>query len=78
MKTRTINIINGGIAFYFAISCFLGAIAGLVGMGIFLFEVLTSNAPFVWWQFAMFLGIFLISGGMAYVLLRVGKEQLED
>ncbi len=78
MKTKTINRINGGIAIWYGIGSLIAAIGGLVVLIVFLYDYFTTNEPFVWWLFAFILALITIPGIIAYVLLRVGYEQVEE
>ena len=78
MKTKTINKINGGMAIYYGFGMLIPMIGCLIGLGYFLFDFFTTDTPFIWWQFALLLSLALISGGIAYVLIRIGSEQVKE
>ncbi len=78
MKTKTINKINGGIALWYGIGALLSAIGSVVGFGIFFYDYLTTDKPFMWWALAFWLALIIATGAIAYVLLRVGYEQMEE
>lgn len=78
MKTKTINKINGGIALWYGIGGLLCAIGGIVGLGIFFYDYLTTDKPFIWWALALWLTLIIVPGTIAYVLLRIGYEQIEE
>ena len=47
-------------------------------LGFFLFDYFTTDTPFIWWQFAMLLSVSIVTGVIAYVLIRIGYEQVEE
>ena len=77
MNKKAIKRINGGIAIYYGVSCVIGTIGGVVGIGIWLFKVLSGLTEFSW------LGLILLTistalfGFFGYVILRVGYEEIE-
>ena len=78
MKTKSVNRINGGIAIYYGFGMLIPTIGCLIGLGYFLFDFFTTDTPFIWWQFALLSSLALISGVIAYVLILIGYEQVEE
>ena len=77
MNNRTINKVNGGIAIYYGIGSIIGAIAGVIGIGIWLFKTFTDQADFSWWTLVGLIIITAVLGVIGYSILRVGHEELE-
>ena len=77
MKQKTIKMINGGFAIYVGIGSLITAIGGLVGLAIWLYEVITEESEFKWLGFTLLISITTITGLIAYVLLRVAKEEFD-
>jgi hypothetical protein len=77
MNKKTINRVNGGVAIYYGISTIIGAIGGLIGIGMWLFKVFTNQTDFSW---GILTGLILLTGVLGvigYSILRVGYEEIE-
>jgi hypothetical protein len=77
MNKKTSRRVNGGIAIYYGISSIIGAIGGLIGIGIWLFKVFTNQTDFSW---GILLGLIIITGilgAIGYPIFRVGYEEIE-
>ena len=69
---------NGGIAFYFGISFLLSSIGGVILLGIDLFKRITEHTPTPWSITLFFIFLTIVFGAVAYVLLRIGYEEIDD
>ena len=77
MNKKTINRVNGGIAIYYGIGAIIGAIGGVIGIGIWLFKVFTNQINFSWGNLAGLVLITIVLGLIGYSILRVGYEEIE-
>ena len=77
MNKKTINRVNGGIAFYYGISSIIGAAAGLIGIGTWLFKVFTDQTNFSWGTLIGLTLLTAVLGGIGYSILRVGYEEIK-
>ena len=78
MNKNTIRKINGGIAIYYGIGAVVGAIAGVIGIGIWLFKVFAHQTNFSWGILATLAIISVVLGVVGYSILRVGYEEIEE
>jgi hypothetical protein len=78
MNKKTINRVNGGIAIYYGIGSIIGAIAGVVGLGVWLFKVFTDQINFSWGTLATITIITAALGVIGYSIVRVGYEEIEE
>ena len=77
MKQRTINRVNGGIAIYYGIGCAIVAAMSVITLGVWVFQVLTQKADFSWGFLGGLVFMTLLTGGLAFAILRVGYEEIE-
>jgi hypothetical protein len=77
MNKKTIRRINGGIAIYYGIGSIIVAIGGVIGIGTWLFKVVTDQTTFSWGTLAGLIVITAAIGAIGYSILRVGYEEIE-
>lgn len=77
MSKKTTNRVNGGLAIYYGISSIIGAVGGVIGIGIWLFKVLTNQTNFSWGTLVGLIIITGVLGAIGYSILRVGYEEIE-
>lgn len=77
MNNKTIRKVNGGIAIYYGIGTVVAAIAGLIGTGIWLYNVSSGQTPFSWGILALLTILTVVLGIIGYSILRVGYEEIE-
>lgn len=77
MNRKTINKVNGGIAIYYGIGSIVGAIAGIISICVWLFQVFTDSREFEWGTLVALTIITAVLGLIGYAITRVGYEQIE-
>lgn len=78
LNKKTVNRVNGGFAIYYGISALLGAVAAVIATIIWVYKELTQPSEFSWGTFAGLLACTAFLGIMAYIILRIGYEQIEE
>ena len=78
MNRKIAHIINGSLAIYFGMGSLVPAIGGILGIGYELYPFLTGQGDIRWWLIMLLFGISAVSGLIAYILLRVGKEEIKE
>jgi hypothetical protein len=74
MNKRTIDKVNGGIAIYYGIMALLGAIGGVIGIGIWIYKVLNKSTGFSWGVLITLIIATIVLGFIGYAILKVGHE----
>ncbi len=77
MNKKTISRVNGGIAIYYGIGTIVGAISGVIGIGVWLFRVFTDQAIFSWETLIGLTILTAVLGVIGYAIFRVGYEEIE-
>ncbi|MBX2914416.1 MAG: hypothetical protein KF856_03980 [Cyclobacteriaceae bacterium] len=69
---------NGGLAIYYGMGTALSVVAGFVGFIVWIVKVVLGKVEFSWGATIIIPIILIALGAMAYSILRVGYEELED
>lgn len=78
MSKRLKKRVNGGLAIYFGIGSAFAALMSLIVMLVQAYKIIFLEADTSWEAFLLLIILLIVSGGMAYVLLRVGYEEIEN
>jgi len=78
MSHKMIKRVSGGFTIYYGIGSLLGAILGFIGLLVWLYNIVFLNASFSFVELTIIISLIVVSGLIAYILLRVGYEELES
>lgn len=78
MSRRLQKRVNGGLAIYFGIGSLITTVICLVALLVMAYKTLFQGAENTWGVFAMVIFLMALSGTLAYVLIRVGYEEIES
>ncbi|TXH30252.1 MAG: hypothetical protein E6Q96_01990 [Cyclobacteriaceae bacterium] len=78
MSKKVQKRVNGGLAIYYGMGTALGVVAGFIGFIVWIIKVVLGKVEFSWGAAIIIPVILIAMGAMAYSLLRVGYEELED
>jgi len=69
--------INSGFSFYYAVSCLLGAIFGVISLLRWLYKVMIGEAPYSSGILALIIVLTVVLGFIGIVLLKISKEEFD-
>lgn len=78
MNRRTIKKVNGGIAIFYGIGAVIAAIFCLIATGSWLYQVFSDQTEFSWGILTGLIVLTVVMGLIAYSILRVGHEELDN
>lgn len=78
MSKKIKKRVNGGLAVYAGIGSLITSVLCFIAMLVFIYRAVFMGSYFGWDLFLMMLFLIVVSGGMAYALLRVGYEEIEN
>ncbi|MCW5909687.1 MAG: hypothetical protein KIT62_01375 [Cyclobacteriaceae bacterium] len=78
MSNRTERKINGGFAIYYGMGAAMGAVASFIALIVWIVKVAMGKTGFDWGVPVAMLLFTLVSGFVAYLLLKTGYEEIED
>jgi hypothetical protein len=78
MSKKLHKRVNGGLAIYFGIGSLLGAVMFFILLLVTAYKAIFMGNMVSWDIFLLIIVGTLISGGMAYALLRVGYNEIEN
>lgn len=78
MSKKLQKRVNGGLAIYFGIGSLLSTILCFVALLIMAYKTIFLDVNITWGIFAMFIFLLILFGAMAYALLRIGYDEIEN
>lgn len=78
MSSKLQRRVNGGLAIYFGIGSLFATVICFVVLLVMAYQSIFQQSNFTWGIFLLFAFFLICSAGMAYALLRVGYEEIED
>ncbi|WP_296619639.1 hypothetical protein [Marivirga sp.] len=78
MSKRLQKRVNGGLAIYFGIGSLLAAVMFFILLLVNCYKAIFMANTISWDMFLFIILGTLISGGMAYALLRIGYSEIEN
>jgi hypothetical protein len=78
MSKKLQKRVNGGLAIYFGIGSLISTVLSLAALLVMGYKTVFQGADNSWEVFLMIVFLMVVSAAMAYVLLRVGYEEIEN
>ncbi|MGM0579405.1 MAG: hypothetical protein ACQETL_01905 [Bacteroidota bacterium] len=78
MSKKLQKRVNGGLAIYFGIGSLIAAVMSVVGFLVMIYKVAFLEAEYNWEMYLIPIIGLIICGAMAYVLLRIGYDEIEN
>lgn len=78
MSKKLQKRVNGGLAIYFGIGSLICTVMLSIVLLIMAYKTIFLGDNFTWGIFLFMVIALLASGGMAYALLRIGYEEIEN
>jgi drug/metabolite transporter (DMT)-like permease len=78
MSKKLQKRVNGGLAIYFGIGSLMSTVLCLVAIVIMAYQNVFQGANNTWGVFLMLIFLMFLSGAIAYALLRVGYDEIEN
>lgn len=78
MSKKLQKRVNGGLAIYFGIGSLIAAVMCVVGFLVMIYNSVFLGNNYNWEMFLIPIIALVISAAMAYVLLRIGYDEIEN
>ncbi len=78
MSKKLQKRVNGGLAIYAGIGSLITAILSFVGFLVMIYKAVFLDGDYNWEMYLLPIVALLISAAVAYVLLRIGYEEIES
>ncbi|ADR22243.1 hypothetical protein MATR_01150 [Marivirga tractuosa] len=78
MSKKLKKRVNGGLAIYAGIGSLITAVMSVVGFLVMIYKAVFLNGNYNWELYFIPIIGLMIAGTMAYILLRIGYEELEN